>query len=113
MATFFFKVAKNGDGAKVLYTNWLMKSEPDTRLENGVDVKFGLEDLKKSPKQTACWDGVRNYQVNNVHYPSSSNPARDKQFSDKKEFRLSSIGLSRMRCYVANIRRIVAYMLTL
>ncbi len=40
-----------------------MKSEPDTRLENGVDVKFGLEDLKKSPKQTACWDGVRNYQV--------------------------------------------------
>ena len=48
---------------KVAYSHWLMKSEPETRLENGVDVKFGLEDLKKSPNQTACWDGVRNYQV--------------------------------------------------
>ena len=60
---FFVEVAKKGEAAKVVYTHWLMKSEPDTRLENGVDVKFGLEDLKKSPEQTACWDGVRNYQV--------------------------------------------------
>ena len=27
-------------------------------FENGIDVKFGLEDLKKEPEQTACWDGV-------------------------------------------------------
>lgn len=26
-------------------------------------VQFGIEDLKKEPDQTACWDGVRNYQV--------------------------------------------------
>ncbi len=36
---------------------WLMKSDPDT---------FGLRHLKKSPKQTTCWDGVRNYQARNL-----------------------------------------------
>jgi predicted RNA-binding protein with PUA-like domain len=35
---------------------WLMKSEPDT---------FGIDDLKRSPKKTTCWDGVRNYQARN------------------------------------------------
>ncbi|XP_069470213.1 thymocyte nuclear protein 1 [Ambystoma mexicanum] len=54
------------EGAKkVEYSNWLMKSEPESRLENGVDMKFGIEDLKMQPKQTACWDGVRNYQARN------------------------------------------------
>ena len=42
-----------------------MKSEPESRIENGVDVKFGIEDLKKEPDMTACWDGVRNYQARN------------------------------------------------
>ncbi len=36
---------------------WLMKSEPDT---------FGIEHLKKRPKQTEPWDGVRNYQARNM-----------------------------------------------
>lgn len=44
---------------------WLMKSEPESRLEKGVDVKFSIEDLQAEPKQTACWDGVRNYQARN------------------------------------------------
>uniref|UniRef100_A0A5F8GSE8 Thymocyte nuclear protein 1 n=1 Tax=Monodelphis domestica TaxID=13616 RepID=A0A5F8GSE8_MONDO len=44
---------------------WLMKSEPESRLEKGIDVKFGIEDLKAQPRQTACWDGVRNYQARN------------------------------------------------
>ena len=38
------------------------------KIESGItciDVKFGLEDLKKEPEQTACWDGVRNYQARN------------------------------------------------
>ena len=35
---------------------WLMKSEP------GV---FSIEDLARAPKQTTCWDGVRNYQARN------------------------------------------------
>ncbi len=33
-----------------------MKSEPDV---------FSIEDLKKAPRQTECWDGVRNYQARN------------------------------------------------
>ena len=36
---------------------WLMKSEPET---------FGIDDLKKRPKQTEPWDGVRNYQARNM-----------------------------------------------
>lgn len=44
---------------------WLMKSEPESRFENGIDVKFGIEDLKALPNQTGCWDGVRNYQARN------------------------------------------------
>jgi len=35
---------------------WLMKSEPDV---------FSLDDLKKAPKKTEPWDGVRNYQARN------------------------------------------------
>ncbi|XP_036392452.1 thymocyte nuclear protein 1 [Megalops cyprinoides] len=50
---------------KKVYCHWLMKSEPESRFENGVDMKFGIEDLKALPKQTGCWDGVRNYQARN------------------------------------------------
>lgn len=35
---------------------WLMKSEPDV---------FSFEDLKKAPKKTTQWEGVRNYQARN------------------------------------------------
>lgn len=35
---------------------WLMKSEPES---------FSIDDLKKRPKQTEPWDGVRNYQARN------------------------------------------------
>lgn len=35
---------------------WLIKSEPNA---------FGLDDLKKKPKSTDMWDGVRNYQARN------------------------------------------------
>ncbi|XP_018545154.1 thymocyte nuclear protein 1 [Lates calcarifer] len=47
------------------HCHWLMKSEPESRFENGIDVKFGIEDLKALPNQTSCWDGVRNYQARN------------------------------------------------
>jgi len=36
---------------------WLFKTEPDV---------FSITDLKKSPKQTTCWEGVRNYQARNM-----------------------------------------------
>jgi predicted RNA-binding protein with PUA-like domain len=35
---------------------WLMKSEPDA---------FSIDDLRNAPRQTTCWDGVRNYQARN------------------------------------------------
>lgn len=35
---------------------WLMKSEPGA---------FSIQDLRKTPGQTTCWDGVRNYQARN------------------------------------------------
>lgn len=35
---------------------WLFKSEPTT---------FSIDDLVKSPGQTTCWEGVRNYQARN------------------------------------------------
>ncbi|KAM4628179.1 thymocyte nuclear protein 1 isoform 1-T2 [Polymixia lowei] len=47
------------------YCHWLMKSEPESRFEKGIDVKFGIEELKALPNQTGCWDGVRNYQARN------------------------------------------------
>uniref|UniRef100_A0A6J0TP58 Thymocyte nuclear protein 1 n=1 Tax=Pogona vitticeps TaxID=103695 RepID=A0A6J0TP58_9SAUR len=59
------EVGAKQEGSKKVYTHWLMKSEPESRLEKGVDVKFGIEDLKAQPEQTACWDGVRNYQARN------------------------------------------------
>ena len=35
---------------------WLMKSEPRA---------FSIEDLRRAPGRTTCWDGVRNYQARN------------------------------------------------
>ncbi len=35
---------------------WLMKTEPSV---------YSIDDLAKEPKQTTCWDGVRNYQARN------------------------------------------------
>ena len=45
--------------------HWLIKSEPDPRMENGVDVSFSFAALQDEPDQTACWDGVRNYSARN------------------------------------------------
>nr|XP_032820283.1 thymocyte nuclear protein 1 isoform X3 [Petromyzon marinus] len=52
-------------GPREPYTFWLMKSEPESRFENGVDMKFGIEDLAALPNRMSCWDGVRNYQARN------------------------------------------------
>ena len=57
---------------------WLMKSDP---------AEFSINDLKKRPSKTECWDGVRNYQARNfmrddmqvgdpvLFYHSGKNPA--------------------------------------
>ncbi|MEM7253858.1 MAG: EVE domain-containing protein [Pseudomonadota bacterium] len=36
---------------------WLMKSEPE---------EFSIDDLRRRPKKTEPWDGVRNYQARNM-----------------------------------------------
>jgi len=36
---------------------WLLKTEPQT---------FSIDDLRRAPKQTTPWDGVRNYQARNI-----------------------------------------------
>ncbi|KAL8663500.1 MAG: hypothetical protein Q9202_003810 [Teloschistes flavicans] len=38
---------------------WLMKAEPDSRMEKGKDVKFSIDDLMNATEPEA-WDGVRN-----------------------------------------------------
>lgn len=43
---------------------WLMKAEPESRIENGVDVKFSIDDLKAKVEPEA-WDGVRNHSARN------------------------------------------------
>ena len=35
---------------------WLVKTEP---------TSYSIDDLAAEPKQTTCWDGVRNYQARN------------------------------------------------
>ena len=45
------------DDGEHLMRYWLMKSEPDT---------FGITHLKSSPRRSATWDGVRNYQARNM-----------------------------------------------
>ena len=39
---------------------WLMKAEPDSRIEKGKDIKFSIDDLKAATAPEG-WDGVRNY----------------------------------------------------
>ncbi|KAH7156081.1 AT DNA binding protein [Dactylonectria macrodidyma] len=39
---------------------WLMKAEPETRIENGVDVRFSIDDLRAKDKPEG-WDGIRAY----------------------------------------------------
>ncbi|KAI1264689.1 DUF55-domain-containing protein [Xylariaceae sp. FL1019] len=43
---------------------WLMKAEPETRIERGVDVRFSIDDLA-SRTEPEPWDGIRNYVARN------------------------------------------------
>ncbi|KAL4887949.1 PUA-like domain-containing protein [Aspergillus ambiguus] len=43
---------------------WLMKAEPESRFEKGVDVKFSIDDLRERTKPEP-WDGVRNAVARN------------------------------------------------
>ncbi|KAK0649687.1 PUA-like domain-containing protein [Cercophora newfieldiana] len=54
--------SNNDDNGEKTY--WLLKAEPESRIENGVDVKFSIDDLaaKKEPEP---WDGIRAYAARN------------------------------------------------
>ncbi|KAI9797102.1 MAG: hypothetical protein M1835_002090 [Candelina submexicana] len=43
---------------------WLMKAEPESRIEKGIDVKFSIDDLK-NVKEPEPWNGVRNFAARN------------------------------------------------
>ncbi|KAL8800762.1 MAG: hypothetical protein Q9182_004926 [Xanthomendoza sp. 2 TL-2023] len=45
----------NSDGPSY----WLMKAEPESRLEKGMEVKFSIDDLMNADEPEA-WDGIRN-----------------------------------------------------
>ncbi|KAK2871784.1 hypothetical protein FQN49_002824 [Arthroderma sp. PD_2] len=58
------KLADNDDEAKGGRSYWLMKAEPETRLEKGVDVRFSIDDLRAATEPEG-WDGVRNAAARN------------------------------------------------
>jgi len=43
----------------------LFKSEPESRMQNGREMKFSLDDLAAEKDGTAHWDGVRNFEARN------------------------------------------------
>jgi len=44
---------------------WLMKAEPESRLENGIDVKFSIDDLRQR-SEPEPWDGKSPFNQNPV-----------------------------------------------
>ncbi|SPO23648.1 uncharacterized protein UTRI_03821_B [Ustilago trichophora] len=43
---------------------WLMKAEPDTRMERGHDVAFSIDHFSRC--KTTAWDGVRNPEARTI-----------------------------------------------
>ncbi|EEQ29846.1 hypothetical protein McanMca71_007995 [Microsporum canis] len=58
------KGSSNANESKGDRSYWLMKAEPETRLEKGVDVKFSIDDLRAATEPEG-WDGVRNAAARN------------------------------------------------
>ncbi|KAK4157787.1 hypothetical protein C8A00DRAFT_39928 [Chaetomidium leptoderma] len=57
--------APNGTaGADGERNYWLLKAEPESRFENGVDVKFSIDDLA-ARAEPEPWDGIRAYAARN------------------------------------------------
>lgn len=57
---------EKSDSASRGRSYFLVKSEPETRMQDGHDMKFSIDDLGDEPNATACWDGVRNYEARNI-----------------------------------------------
>ncbi|KAF9888807.1 hypothetical protein FE257_008383 [Aspergillus nanangensis] len=67
----------DGDDEEITRSYWLMKAEPESRMEKGVDVKFSIDDLRERTEPEA-WDGVRN--------PLARNNMRDMKKGDHAFF---------------------------
>ena len=57
----FQKIYKKG----IIFLQWTIW---DLLIYIAFIFQFSFDDLKSSPDQTACWDGVRNYQVSTTHH---------------------------------------------
>lgn len=47
---------------------WLMKAEPETRMENGIDVRFSIDDLRAKEKPEG-WDGKSTLEIHPHNSP--------------------------------------------
>lgn len=45
---------------------FLIKSEPESRIQDGHEMKFSIDDLVAEDNATTHWDGVRNYEARNI-----------------------------------------------
>jgi hypothetical protein len=65
---------------------WLMKAEPETRFENGIDVRFSIDDLRAKTKPEG-WDGIRAYAgmyAHRLYEKDGEQPCSNtKQFADR------------------------------
>ncbi|CAK7273782.1 hypothetical protein SEPCBS119000_005834 [Sporothrix epigloea] len=61
-ATTVAAAVPEADGASRQY--WLLKAEPESRFENGIDVRFSIDDLAACTEPEP-WDGIRNYAARN------------------------------------------------
>ena len=52
----YVRIYGGDDGCSSGRSYWLMKAEPESRFEKGVDVKFSIDDLKDA-KEPEPWDG--------------------------------------------------------
>ncbi|OAX83767.1 hypothetical protein ACJ72_01867 [Emergomyces africanus] len=58
------KDAEDQDEEDTSKSYWLMKAEPESRIEKGVDVRFSIDDLREA-SEPEPWDGVRNPSARN------------------------------------------------
>lgn len=66
---------------------WLMKAEPESRIENGVDVRFSIDDLaaKKEPEP---WDGVLRFPFCSQFHFGYGTGYLDESLADERLYRI-------------------------
>lgn len=58
------RLTQGGETDNSDYQYWLMKAEPDSRIEKGVDVAYPIDKLAAATEPEP-WDGVRNFVARN------------------------------------------------